>query len=96
MFNKKTKETNAGINLVIQAATSELLNHKPDSDEYKKIVDQLERLNKIAASTGSEKVSKDGLIAVVGNLAGIGLILSHERLHVITSKALGFVIKSRV
>lgn len=94
MFKKTNK--NAGIDLVIAAATAELLKFEPTSDEYKKIVDQLERLNKIAASNSSEKVSKDGLIAVIGNLLGIGLIINHERLHTLTSKALGFVVKSRI
>lgn len=92
---KSNKTNNAGLNLVIDAATAELLKHKPDSDEYKKIVDQLERLNKIATSNRRDPVSKDGIIAVVGNLAGIGLIIGHERINVITSKAIGFVGKFR-
>lgn len=94
MFNKTVK--NPAMQMVIDAATEELLKHQPDSEEYKKIVDQLDRLNKIALSNRSERVSKDGVIAVLGNLLGIGLILKHEQLHTITSKALGFVIKSRV
>lgn len=94
MFNRN--KHNAGIKLVVDAATAELLNHQPDSEEYKKIVDQLERLNKIATSNSSEKVSANGVIAVLGNLLGIGMIIKHEQVAVITSKALGFVIKSRV
>jgi hypothetical protein len=94
MFNRN--KSNAGIKLVIDAATAELLNHQADSEEYKKIVDQIERLNKIVASNSSEKVSANGVIAVLGNLLGIGMIIKHEQVAVITSKALGFVIKSRV
>lgn len=94
MFNRNKR--NAGIKLVIDAATAELLNHKPDSDEYKKIVDQLERLNKVSTSNSGEKVNANGIIAVLGNLVGIGMIIKHEQVAVITSKALGFVIKSRV
>lgn len=36
------------------------------------------------------------VVLVAGNLAGILLILNHERLHVVSSKALGFVLKGRV
>ena len=95
MFKKNDTNT-TGMKLVIDAATAELLKHDPQSDEYKKIVDQLERLNKIAASNNSrEKINPNGLIAVAGNLAGIGIIVGHERLAVITSKAIGFVGKFR-
>lgn len=93
MFKKDTPNT--GIQLVIDAATAELLKHQPQSPEYQKIVEQLEKLTKIAASNSSDKVSKDTLYGIFGNLAGIGIIVGHERFAVITSKALGFVGKFR-
>jgi len=89
MFKKKNELI--GIDLVIDLATTELLDLKPGSPEYDKVLEQLEKLNKIAKSNKSDPVSKDGLLGVIANLAGIGLILQHERLHVITTKALGFV-----
>lgn len=94
MFNKD--KNIAGIETVIGLVTEELVKATPGTDEYAKIVELLERLNKIASSRKSDPVSKDGLIAFIGNLAGIGLILNHERLHVITTKALSFVTKSRI
>ena len=93
MFKKDNPNT--GIQLVIDAATAELLKHNPQSEEYQKIVEQLEKLSKIATSNRSDKVSKDGLIAVAGNLLGIGIIVGHERFAVITTKAIGFVGKFR-
>lgn len=95
MFKKN--DTNAtGMKLVIDACNKELLKHEPSSEEFKRIVDQLERLNKIASNNNArEKVNPNGLIAVGGNLLGIGLIIGHERLHVITTKAIGFVGKFR-
>jgi hypothetical protein len=87
---KKNKEL-IGLDLVIDLATTELLEHTPGTPEYDKILEQLEKLNKIANSQKSDPVSKDGLLAVIANLTGIGMILGHERLHVITTKALGFV-----
>jgi hypothetical protein len=93
MFKKE--HPNTGMQLVIDAATAELLKESPGSDRYNKIVEQIEKLNKVAASNRSDKVSKDGLIAVAGNLLGIGIIVGHERFAVITSKAIGFVGKFR-
>lgn len=40
-------------------------------------------------------LSKDTMAIVAGNLAGIALILSYEKMNVIASKALSFVMKTR-
>lgn len=87
---KKNKEL-IGLDLVIDLATTKLLDYEPGTPEYDKILEQLEKLNKIANSQKSEPLSKDGLFGMIANLAGIGMIIHHERLHVITSKAVGFV-----
>lgn len=41
-------------------------------------------------------VSADTKLVVAGNLIGIALILGYERGHVITTKAIGFVLRGRV
>jgi hypothetical protein len=41
-------------------------------------------------------VSPDTIAVVAGNLLGIILILGYEKADVITTKALGFVLKGRV
>lgn len=41
------------------------------------------------------KLKLETLAPIAGSLAGIVLILGFERAHVVTSKALGFVMKSR-
>jgi hypothetical protein len=89
MFNKNKNAT--GMDLVIKIATDKLAELQPDTPEYERIVNQLERLNKIAATNRREKVSPNGLIAVAGNLVVTGLIIHHERFNVITSKAISFV-----
>jgi len=87
---KKDKNI-AGLETVIGLVTEALHEATPGTDEYNKILDQLDRLNKIASTRKSEPVSKNALIAVGGNLVGIVAILQHERLHVISSKAVAFV-----
>ena len=42
------------------------------------------------------KITPDTLLVVGGNLMGILLILNFERMDIIRSKAIGFVLKGRV
>jgi hypothetical protein len=88
MFKKKEL---IGLDLVLDLATTELLDHTPGSEEYNKILETVERINKVRNSQKSEPVNKGDFIPALTNILGIGLILQHERLHVITSKAVGFV-----
>lgn len=44
----------------------------------------------------SLSISPDTILIVAGNLAGIILILGYEKMDIITSKALNFVLKGRV
>lgn len=67
-----------------------------DSKEYKTRVVHLERLYKAKGYEKSRTVSPDTVAVVVGNLLGILVILNFEKANVITSKALGFVLKGRV
>lgn len=88
MFKKKEL---IGLDLVLDLATTELLEHKPGTDEYNKVLETVERINKVKNSQESDPVNKGDILQVIANLAGIGMILQHERLHVITSKAVSFV-----
>lgn len=60
-------------------------------EELKKRYDVLSNM-----LTADWKVSPDTIVVVAANLLGILLILNHERLDIISTKALGFVIKGRV
>lgn len=68
----------------------------PNSEEYAAMADQLTKLHKLKESESSHKrVSGDTLLTVAGNLLGIVAVINYERIHVITTKATGFVMKSR-
>ena len=86
----------AGLEEVIDAVQDVLLKTDPTSAEFATIVKQLSKLHKIRSSKKVDRVSMDTLLAVAGNLAGIVAILGYERTHIVTSKALSFVMKSRV
>lgn len=91
-----TNPVDAGLEEVIDAVQARLLKLDPDTDEFAKTVDQLDKLHKIRSYKKDGRVSMDALVAVVGNLAGIVLILGYEHAHTVTSKALGFVLKTKV
>lgn len=91
MFTKANAEP-THLEKVIDDVLSKLENLEPTSDEFAKIVDQLDKLYKMLPKK-EPSVKPEALIAVAGNLAGILAILNFERAGVITSKALGFVMK---
>lgn len=79
----------------------------PDSKEYEAAVKNLELLYQAKGHIKLDKpekiddtklfgISKETLLMAATNILGIGLILNYEQMHVISSKALQFILKSRV
>ena len=66
------------------------------SEEYRAALDNLEQMYKVKQIEKTNGVSKDTVAIIAGNLLGILLILNYEKLDVVSTKALGFVIKGRV
>lgn len=71
-----------------------LKNMEPTDEKYPNVADQLVKLYKLKEVDSKKRVSPDAMAAAATNLAGILLILNFEHAHVMTSKALGFVVKS--
>jgi len=69
--------------------------YQPNSEEYSKAVSNLKELCEARSKKPSRIVEVDTIILAATNLLGIILILNHEQLHVITTKAIGFVVKGR-
>jgi len=83
------------LQIAIDEALAQLNGLEVTSTEYTKTMDQVTALYKLQEKNSPKRVSPDTIAIVVGNLAGIALILGYEQAHVVTSKALGFVIKSK-
>ena len=69
--------------------------HHPDSPEFAKILTSGERIHKMMETQKPSPMSRETLATIGANLLGILLIIKHEDVNVITSKALGFVIRTR-
>lgn len=76
-------------------ALEELMNHKVGSKEYNEILDHVAKLHKMKEEEKPSDVSKDTQALIAANLLGILMIITHERVNVITSKALNFVTRPR-
>lgn len=61
------------------------------TDEYKSIINQVTKLKELREK--KDFISKETLATIGANLAGIIILMSHERTHVIASKAFGFIKK---
>lgn len=95
-MNRKA-EPKSKVDDAIDQVLSEMAGYDADTEPYARLVDQLDKLYKIKSSEkDQDRVSKDTLVAVGANLLGIALILGYERAHVVASKALSFVLKTRV
>lgn len=95
-MTKQSSDKPASLQELIDLVQTQMLMEGADSEKFSEMADELERLYAMKKSNNTSRVSPDALIAVAGNILGIGLILQHERLHVVTSKALSFVMKTKV
>ena len=93
-LTKKDKRTNLEKEIDRILKEAEYLN--PDSEKYSQIAENIERLYKAKSYEKDSKVSPDTMAVIIGNILGIVLILGYEKTNIITSKALGFVLKGRV
>jgi len=94
MFNRKPKP-NLAFDEAISALLARIAKEQYDPKETPAIVDQVTKLAKLRDASHPKRPSPDTLILVAGNILGIVLILQFERVNVITSRAIGFVLKLR-
>lgn len=66
-----------------------------DSKEFEDSLDRVAKLHKMKEEEKPESISKETLALIATNLLGIFMIIHHERVDIITSKALPFVAKPR-
>lgn len=87
MFNKRPHHAVEALDKAITDALLQLDVVPAYSDEAFKIMNHIDRLQKLKESNTPQKLSPDTLAIVIGNFLGIAVIVGHERAHVVTSKA---------
>lgn len=92
MFRKPKPRTQ--VDEAIDALLKQIAEKPYDPKETPLMIDQVSKLEKLRSSQ-TQRISPDTLLIVGGNLLGIVLILQFERVNVVTSKALAFVMKLR-
>lgn len=96
MFSKKTDPIAENLDKLINAHIASMSTLDPKtSPEYADMVKHLDTLYSLHNANAPKPMSADAKATIAANIAGIVLILGHERVGVITSKALGFVQKLR-
>jgi hypothetical protein len=96
MFGRKSKVVAVKLDEVIERITQEMDKVGPYSPEYPKLIGHLQRIVTLRnQERGDRRISPDVVITAVANLLGIGIIVAYERMHVMTSKAVGFVLKPK-
>jgi NTP pyrophosphatase (non-canonical NTP hydrolase) len=90
-FTRRDKRTE--LEKEVDKRLDELLKDSMTPEEVGEVIDLM---NKRQSPKEKKAVSPDTMAVVIGNLLGIVMILSYEKANVITSKALGFVLRGRV
>lgn len=89
---KRDKRTN--IEKSVDCHLETLADGAQKLEDLQQITEIMERQEKLREK---KRISPDTIAVIAGNLLGIALIIGHEQLgHVISTKALGFVLKGRV
>lgn len=79
----------------IQAVHDSMTVYGPDSEEYRKLVETLEKLTALKQKKRWFKVDPNTLLLVLGNLLGILIIVAVEQNSVWRSKASDFIMKAK-
>ena len=79
-----------------EKAIRDLGNHDVTTEEYAKTLDRVVVLHKMLVEEKPNQVSKDTMAVVGANLLGILMIIKHEFVNVISSKAMSLLMKPKV
>lgn len=95
MFKPQLRIADTRLDETIDKLLAELDGVTADSEEYARMREQLTKLYETKAAFGRKPVSMDVLVSAAANLLGIVMIVNHEQVNVITSKAMSFIPKIR-
>lgn len=94
MFNFRAKP-DGHLDREIRRALFEMNKHEPHSNEYGVVLDRYQKLIKLRADTKRQSVSPDTVLTTAAYLVGTLMIIHHEHLGVITTKATNHLVKPK-
>lgn len=83
--------TTEELETVRSALIAQLSAHDGDSEEYKRIMVHVETLSNLIDQARPKKLDVNTLAMILGNFGIAGLVLWHERDHVVTTKMFSFL-----
>jgi hypothetical protein len=89
-----SRKVESQIDLAMKRALSNLTAHEVHSDEYAKMLDQVVKLHKMKEEEKTSVVSKDTLVIVGANLLSVVMIIRHENVNTIMSRAMNLLLKA--
>ena len=92
-MGKLNREAKERLKVELNRIANEMMLEE-DQDKFESLKKKYDVISNML--TADWKISPDTLLIVGANLLGILLILNYERLDIISTKALGFVIRGRV
>ena len=93
---KKPRPEVLKLNNEINAVLESMSLYGPDSPEYAEFIRHLNALNELKQKQKAAwRPSPDQMALVIGNFAGILVIVGYEHLHVVASKALPLLVKAK-
>jgi hypothetical protein len=95
MINLKRPVKKTELQAVRTSAIAKLENLPPDSDEYKKIIAHVETLSKLIDAEKPEKLSRNTVAVILGNVGIAGMVLWFERDNVMNTKLFPFLGKPK-
>lgn len=81
---------------VINELTDAMSNVEPDSEEYNRMAQNLEILVRAKSSIKETKIDWTTVAMIGGTILQTVLILKHEKIDIITTKAMSTLLKLRV
>ena len=88
----KRKEVDEDLNAEISAVYAKMRHERNDPEEYAKWSQQLAQLKKLREEGYPRRVSRDTVWLVLGNLAGVIVIVAYERANVMLSRGFNHLI----
>lgn len=90
---KRTLRPKTDLEKAHDRALTQLDGQDVTSRAYGEILERVAKLHKMKEEEKPESISKETVLRVAANLLGILMIIHHERVNIVTSKALPFVQK---